>query len=101
MTEFGHYAVRIPGCCFIDGWGVGPFIIEVYGKQFRFEDSDRFGPALVDRNGDQLKKHWPSPRSPFWYGHKCWVAQGRRIGADGVTCLWDDERHAFRARSNG
>lgn len=90
MAEFGHHAAHMLGC-FIDGWGAGPFVIDVYGKQFRFEDSDRFGPMLVDRNGEPLEKYCLSSRSPFWYGHERWVAQGRRLGDDGVTCLWDEE----------
>lgn len=88
MAEFGHHAAHMPRC-FIDGWGAGPFVIEVCGKRFRFEDSDRFGPMLVDRNGDPLENYCPSSGSPFWYGHKRWV-QARRIGGDGMSCLWDE-----------
>ncbi len=48
--EFGHFAVGGP-CTRIDWWGAGRFIIEVGGKEFRFEDSDRGGEAAKWRVG--------------------------------------------------
>ncbi len=51
MSEFGHIAFRGKNV-FIDVWGGGPFIMRVRDKEWRFEESDRFGPQLVKRNGD-------------------------------------------------
>lgn len=51
MTEFGHTAVRAPGFC-ADSWGVGPFII----RGIRFEDSDRFGPYFIRKDGRERKQ---------------------------------------------
>jgi hypothetical protein len=89
--EFGHFAAIGNGFC-IDGWGAGPFVITVGDKSWRFEDSDRFGPSLVNRNGDTLRNPWPGPRSPFWRAHHLWRRQGRRVAPDGKTCVWDDVR---------
>lgn len=90
--EFGHNAAIIPGVARIDSWGVGPFVIEAAGKSFRFEDSDRFGPALVNKRGDPLAKPYPSERSPFWRAHRIWKRQGRRLAEDGATCIWDEPK---------
>lgn len=91
MAEFGHIAAIGPGFC-IDSWGAGPFFItDEKGKQWRFEDSDRFGPSLIDKKGDPLKNPWPGPRSPFWRAHRIWVRQGRRL-EDGKKCIWDEPK---------
>ncbi len=89
MSEFGHIAHIGGGMC-IDAWGVGPFLISSAGKSFRFEDSDRFGPNLIKKNGDPLANPFPPKRSPFWRAHRIWVRQGRRVEADGVSCIWDE-----------
>lgn len=90
MTEFGHVYGGGNGFRF-DRWGVGPFTIAADGKSFRFEDSDRFGPALINSKGDPLKNRWPPERSPFWRAHRIWVRQGRRT-EDGVKCIWDEPK---------
>lgn len=95
--DFGHEAARgtIDGFpCFVDTWGSGPFVIKAKDKAFRFEDSDRFGPALCKRNGDICSNPYPAERSPFWRAHKLWKAQGRRIADDGAMCVyeWSDPR---------
>lgn len=85
--EFGHtYAVGEGW--HVDTWGSGSFVIEAGGKQFRFEDSDRFGPALINMCGDPLANPWPPERSPFWAAHRAWVKQGRRT-TDGITCVYE------------
>lgn len=92
MAEFGHEFSNGGGMC-IDTWGVGPFVIK--GEQkglWRFEDSDRFGPALIGKDGDLLKNPYPGERSPFWRAHTLWVRQGRRTEADGVTCIWHEPK---------
>lgn len=91
MSEFGHFSARVGGV-HIDGWGSGPFTISAAGRTWRFEDSDRFGPHLVTRNGDLAAKDVPSERSPFWRAHLAWVRQGRRLAEDGSTCVYEPLR---------
>lgn len=92
MTEFGHFASRGKGI-FIDEWGAGPFVIlDERGKSCRFEDSNRFGPMLVKTNGDIRDEPWPGERSAFWRAHRIWKRQGRRVGEDGQSCIWDEPK---------
>ena len=88
MTEFGHEAINVAGFC-LDVWGCGPFVISAEGQSWRFEDSDRFGPALVKANGDIRSNPYPPERSLFWWAHEQWRKQGRRVADDGVTCVLD------------
>lgn len=88
MSEFGHIATSGAGFR-VDTWGAGPFVIEAGGKSFRFEDSDRFGPALLKPDGELRADPWPPERSPFWMAHRAWVKQGRRVTDDGVTCIYE------------
>lgn len=89
MGEFGQTAIC--GASFrIDCWGAGPFVIVASGKSYRFEDSDRFGPALIRLNGDLTANPYPPERSPFWRAHCIWSVQGRRTAEDGVCCIWDE-----------
>jgi hypothetical protein len=99
MTEFGHKAFIGGGMC-IDSWGVGPFVIAAGGKSFRFEDSDRFGPSLVKKNGDIAANPWPATGSPFWRAHRIWVRQGRRL-EDGKNCIWDEPKPQILKRIGG
>jgi len=87
--EFGHFAALGAGFC-IDGWGAGPFVIKAKGKQYRFGDSDRFGPFLANRHGDPIANPYPAERSPFWRAHRLWAKQGRRLAPDGAMCVWDE-----------
>lgn len=86
--EFGHFGSIGAGAC-IDSWGAGPYVITINGKTFRFEDSDRFGPAIIKKNGDPTKNPCPSEKSPFWMAHELWVDQGRKTEADGITCIYE------------
>jgi hypothetical protein len=88
MNEFGHQGAVLPGFGCIDTWGRGPYVIEADGKSFRFEDSDRFGPSLINKDGEIKKRPFPGGGSPFWRAHRCWVRQGRQTAEDGVTCIW-------------
>jgi len=90
--EYGHSGGIVGRGGFIDSWGHGPLIIEVDGKTFRFEDSDRFGPVPLNADDEPSAKAWFGQRSPFWRGWKLWVAQGRRTakGTKAETCLWDE-----------
>jgi hypothetical protein len=90
MSEFGHAGIISSTVC-IDSWGVGPFVIAAGGKSYRFEDSDRFGPSLINKRGDPLKNPWPGPRSPFWRAHRLWARQGRHT-EDGVICIWREPK---------
>jgi len=86
MSDFGHNYSHGPGV-FIDGWGSGPFEITVKGKVYRFEDSDMFGPARLNKDDDPHSVNFGA-RSPFWRAHSLWKSQGRKVQADGVTCVW-------------
>ncbi len=85
--EFGHASGICGGVCF-DGWGAGPFSIQIGDKTYRFEDSERFGPALLRKNGELLDNPYPGERSPFWKAHRAWLKQGRRT-KDGSICIFD------------
>lgn len=87
MSEFGHFG-RISGVFCIDAWGAGPFVITHQDKSYRFEDSDRFGPVLLNKNGEPSERQ-PGERSPFWDVHSLWRKQGRRLEEDGTTCIFD------------
>lgn len=100
MGEFGHEFVQGTGF-HIDSWGTGPFVIASEGKCYRFEDSDRFGPALVNKRGDPLKNPYPGERSPFWRAHAIWRRQGRRTEDDGITCIWDEPKPMLVRRIAG
>lgn len=89
MTEFGHIGIRMVDG-FMDAWGVGPFVIEVDGKRYRFEDSDRFGPSRVNKDGEISKNPFFAKYSPFWIGWRKWRDQGRKVAEDGETCLWQE-----------
>lgn len=82
--EYGHAGYRIPHG-FIDVWGGNEHLIEVNGKTYRFEDSDRFGPSFIKKNGD-IAVHQPGERHPFWGAYEAWRKQGRQM-KDG-RCVW-------------
>lgn len=99
--EFGHAASNAGGF-HIDRWGVGNFVIcDDAGKLWRFEDSDRFGPSLIKKNGDIAKNPWPPEKSPFWRAHRIWRRQGRRVAEDKSTCIWDEPRPMVIRRIGG
>lgn len=93
MAEFGHI-FSSAGDAHIDSWGAGPFVIHLGPncRSFRFEDSDRFGPIPLRKTGTEIREPgYFGEQSPFWYVWGKWVAQGRRLAADGITCIWDHE----------
>lgn len=102
MSEFGHHYGRLsgdfPGCW--DSWGSGPFVIVLEGADFRFEDSDRFGPLLLNKDGRPSERQ-PGERSPFWKAYNAWRRQGRRTADDGKTCVWDKPRPTKVRRIRG
>lgn len=93
MSEYGHVYWSF-GNCFMDSWGVGPYVIEVGTKQYRFEDSDRFGPMRIKKDGELSERPFFAERSPFWYAWGKWVEQGRRLSDDGITCVWSHDEVA-------
>lgn len=93
--DFGHEYVSGPGF-HVDKWGAGPFIIEVDGRSFSFEDSDRFGPYPLKKNGDISDAFW-GQRSPFWRSYSAWRKQGRRV-KDG-KCIWSPGRPTLVRRT--
>ena len=90
MGEFGHTGIVGAGFC-IDSWGAGPFVIDAAGKQYRFEDSDRFGPSTLRKDGE-IAVRQPGEKSPFWQAHFAWLRQGRRTAENGVTCIYEPLR---------
>lgn len=91
MADFGHIHTS-SGDAHMDQWGAGPFKIEFAGRSYIFEDSDRFGPVPVKANGWEVKSPgYFGEKSPFWYAWRKWRDQGRRVDADGKTCIWGHE----------
>ena len=91
MTEYGHHYGTV-GIMHFDTWGSGPFVItDANGKQYRFEDSDRFGPSLITKNGSICSAQ-PGEQSPFWRCHRIWGRQGRRTETDKVSCVWNEPK---------
>lgn len=84
--QFGHATISAAGV-HIDSWGAGPFKITVGDETFEFEDSDRFGPVHCE-DGEPSGYQFIE-KSPFWPAWEAWKSQGRRVAADGVTCIWD------------
>lgn len=99
MNEFGHMAVIVGGFC-VDAWGAGPFKITLKGRLYLFEDSDRFGPLLLRKDGSVAERQ-PGERSPFWIPYHAWRREGRRCAEDGETCLWDDPRPTIIRKLGG
>lgn len=87
MAEFGHIATGGPGVR-VDAWSAGPFEITINGKVWIFEDSDRFGPLILRKDGIPAKRQ-PGDQSPFWEPHSLWYSQGRRLAEDGKTCIYN------------
>jgi hypothetical protein len=86
MTEFGHTAIRMDGAI-IDCWGAGPFRIKVGERVYLFEDSDRFGPAILHKRTLNPADRQPGEAHPFWPAWHMWVKGGRKVGEDGL-CVW-------------
>ena len=91
MSDYGHFHAMNGNGCFIDAWGAGPFIMRVAGKEFRFEDSDQFGPWPLRKDDDPMSRPF-GRRSPFWPAWKLWKEQGRKVGPDSMTAVWWDPK---------
>lgn len=91
VDEFGHIYVSA-GDAHLDQWGAGPFNIHFAGRVFLFEDSDRFGPVPLKKNGWEVRDPGRfGEKSPFWYAWQKWRDQGRQLAEDRQTCVWDHE----------
>jgi hypothetical protein len=90
--DFGHLYLN-NGDAHFDIWGAGPFRIYLAypGKNFLFEDSDRFGPVPLLKNGNIREPGYFADSSQFWYAWGKWKHQGRRLADDGCTCIWSHD----------
>lgn len=79
VEDFGHSSAQCKGI-FIDAWGTGPFVIMINDKAIRFEDSDRFGPLFVGKDGEPLEDQQLPETHMFWRKHMAWVNGGRKLG---------------------
>lgn len=86
MGDFGHTSIKMAGAI-IDCWGAGPFKIKVGDKVYLFEDSDRFGPALLNKRTHNPTGFQLGERHPFWPAWYMWKKDGRKVGDDGF-CIW-------------
>jgi hypothetical protein len=50
----------------------------VRGKTVYFTFSDRFGPFLTDKDGEDLARQPVSDRHPFWEPFNAWLADWRK-----------------------
>ena len=75
--------------------------IDVLGRHYIFDHSDRFGPLLVKKNGAPCVNQPISEKHPFWKGFMPWLRQGKRV-VDGVA-VWEiePEKAAPRLRHLG
>ena len=75
--------------------------IYVGGKLYRFEFSERFGPALLGKRGDVLEGGRIRERHPFWLGFNPWLNQGKRVDAWTGLCVWHEPKPTFFRRMVG
>lgn len=73
---------------FIDCFGGGDYVIEVRGKDVRFEWSERFGPMPINKDGSEALSI--GPRHAFWRIVSLWNLQGRRI--ENGKCIWHEPK---------
>lgn len=60
---------------------------DLNGRVWRFEMHRIFGPFVVDRRGNEVKRQ-PMQRSPFWKPFQWWHEQGQRV-TDTGECVYD------------
>jgi hypothetical protein len=65
--------------------GTSDINLQIHGKVFTFEFSDRFGPQFSTIRGKE--KPAPPVKSTFWKALYLWIQQGKRM--DGPECVWD------------
>lgn len=84
--EFGHSASTVKvgnDFAHIDTWGSGPFMFRIDGKRVFFEDSDRFGPAVLRVSDWNPSDRQPGERSRFWDAYGMWRKAGRPLRGNG------------------
>ena len=64
-------------------------ITDAQGKAWTFELHPRFGPVVLDSDGDHATPQ-PDDTSAFWSAVIQWARQGAVIRADGF-CTWAQE----------
>jgi len=104
MTGFGHHATtgKVDGLGFhLDSWGSGPFYIRVNGKRYAFEDSDMFGPVLLNKDGSISERQPISERHPFWLGYQPWRNGGRRVRWGGKVCVYEKPKPGLYWKDDG
>lgn len=57
---------------------IGPFLIEIRGRQRLFEFHGVCGPSLVNQDGELLDRQ-PAASSPFWGAFDAWVKAGCHV----------------------
>lgn len=88
MSEFGYFAWTTP-----DGtrWhynGAGHFVLTTPdGREHRFEDSDRWGPVRLRKDGEISDARPWGEKHSFWSVYGAWRGQNRPIAEDGGTCI--------------
>ena len=68
--------------------GPDRIITDSAGRTRRFEDHPHLGPIVLNQRGDEHRAQ-PGSRSAFWPAWQAWMDQGKRLEADGLTCIWD------------
>ncbi len=58
----------------------------VGGREVLFDYSDRFGPLLIDEEGNPLEKQPISERHAFWAPFSIWLAQWQKSNPMPLGC---------------
>ena len=93
--SFGHEAATINTgglSAHIDIWGAGPFMFRIDGKRVFFEDSDRFGPAVLRKSDWNPSDRQPGEKSRFWDAYGMWRKAGRPLRGKGrvKVAVWKE-----------
>lgn len=73
-------------CSFSDG---GIYRINVGGRLYHFDFSERFGPTVVGGRGQEVKQ--PGHKNDFWRAVSLWANQGKRKDDTGM-CVWTEPK---------
>ena len=95
MDDFGHTssAFSIDGLpVHIDTWGAGPFMFRIDGKRVFFEDSARFGPAVLRKSDMNPSDRQPGEKARFWDAYGMWFKAGRPVRGKGrvKVAVWSE-----------
>lgn len=84
--EYGHHAKNLYLPEFIariDAWGTGPFMFRIDGRRVFFEDSARFGPAVLRKRDMNPSDNQPGEKYRFWDAYGMWRKAGRPLRGTG------------------